>query len=291
MNNRSQLNLGLLALVAILVLLVVFEPGKELPEKEALITVLQQDQIDTIRIERPESENIEFKRRDGHWWLTAPLEIPANEYRMELLLNIAEARSQGNYPASGQSLEPFGLQSPTVHMFLNDTVIAFGKTEPLNHLRYLQIGDTIHLIRDGAYYHLIGDYTTFISTRLLEPSVTLTALQLPGLSLKLEQERWHIQPKPENHSVDSVVSLVGAWLQARAMEVKAYSGDGRGEKITLTLSNQAQPIEFEIIQTAPDLVLGRSDLSIEYHLSESTAETLLKLINIVPENDTSIASE
>ncbi|MCK5639312.1 MAG: DUF4340 domain-containing protein [Gammaproteobacteria bacterium] len=291
MNNRSLLNLGLLALVTILVLLVIVEPGKEPAVENQAITNLESAQINRIRIERSQASILEFKRRDSRWWITSPLEIPANEYRMERLLGIVEARSQNNYPASGQSLELFGLQTPTVHLFLNDTAIAFGKTEPLNHLRYLQVGDTIHLMRDGAYYHLIGDYTTFVSTRLLEPSIKLTALQLPGLTLELEQGRWHIEPKPKNYSADSVVALIDAWRHAHAIEVKAYSGDGRGEKISLTLSKQEETVKFEIIQAAPDLVLGRSDLGIEYHLSESTAETLLALKNIDPDNDSSIESE
>lgn len=278
MSKQNLLNLGLLLLIGILVLLVIYEPGIEAPKENPRLLDIDREAIKQIRIERQGQETVALERDAlGNWHLTAPLAIAASEFRISSLLRITEQKSLGSYPADSERLARFGLATPRVILTLNDKVkVAFGDTTALDQRRYVQIGDRVHLVSDTLYYHLIGNYTTFIRQQLLPEGTTIGALSLPELRVRWQEDRWQVEPKPEHFSADQVTRLLDAWKLANAVQVKPYDGN-KGETITIEPKGEEAPITFLLTARSPDLVLARPDLGIQYQLAESSAEELLKL--------------
>lgn len=283
MTPRTLLNLGLLLLVILLGLVTLFEPGKEPPAELPTLTSLQREDIHKIRIDRHDAESIVLEKEAGRWHMTRPVKAGVDSYRINFILKLADARSLGSHSSTGKDLQRFGLEKPRLHVTLNDGLtLAFGNNTPLDFRRYLLLGDTIHLITDNFYYHLIGDFTTFIDTALLPPDSHIAGIELATLRLNRIDGHWQVEPEPEHYSADQAATLVEAWQHARALQLKTWQG-GKGEAITLHLTNRAEPLHFLITARSPELVLARPDLGIEYYLAEHFATELLTLQQPVPE--------
>lgn len=278
MSKRNLLNLALLLLIGVLVLLVIYEPGIEEPKENPNLLDIDRGAIKQIRIERKGQEPVKLVR-DGkdNWRLTAPLAIAANDFRIHSILRITGQKSLGNYPADSERLARFGLDKPRVTLTLGNKVeIAFGDSTPLDQRRYVKVGDRVHLITDTLYYHLIGSYTTFIRQQLLPAGIGINAITLPDLTVRWQEDRWYIAPKPEQFSADQVTRLIDAWTLASAVQVKPYDGK-KGKTISIEPKGEEAPITFLLTARSPDFVLARPDLGIQYHLAESSGEELLKL--------------
>jgi len=278
MSKRNLLNLGLLLLIGVLVLLVIYEPGIDTPKENPRLLNIDRDAVKQIRIERQGQDTVELVRDESDkWQLTTPLAIGASDFRISSLLRITEQKSLGNYPADSERLARFGLEKPRATLTLNNKItIAFGDNTQLDQRRYVQIGDRVHLVSDTLYYHLIGAYTTFIRQELLPEGSSINALTLPELTVRWQEDRWNVEPRPDEFSADQVTRLIDAWKLASAVQVKPYDGK-EGESITLELKDKEAPIAFLLTARTPDLVLARPELGIQYHLAESSGVELLKL--------------
>ena len=179
----------------------------------------------------------------------------------------------------GLDLAQYGLDKPAARLFLDKLEIDFGTTTPLGNRRYVRIGNTIHLIDDVAYYHLLGSYTGFISYRLLPDPANIEALTLPKLKLVMHNGDWQPQPRPAHYSADALTRLVDAWRYASALSVSPYTpAKGAGtDEIRIRLAQRKKPLVFRIVARKPDLILARQDLGIEYHLPKDQAKAMLTL--------------
>lgn len=283
MSKRNLLNLGLLLLIGILVPLAIYEPGIESPLEEQALLDIDRDAVTLVHIERQGQETVAMTRDPlGNWVLNEPLAIGASEFRLSSLLRITEQKSLGSFPADSEHLARYGLDSPRVTLTLNDLKIAFGDTTPLDQRRYVRVGDRVHLVSDTLYYHLIGSYTTFIRQELLPEGASITALTLPGIKVRWQEDHWQVEPRPEAFSADQVTRLIDAWKLASAVQVKPYDGK-EGEIITIETKGREPSLVFLLTSRNPDLVLARPDLGIQYHLSDHSADELL---NLAPLEDT-----
>jgi hypothetical protein len=284
MRSRLLLNLALLAAVVALALLVYFEPGLEKPAEPVKLTSLEPEKISTVRIERSSQGEIRVQRDTDGWRLMEPISAHADKYRMEGLLRITSAESHTRYPVAELNLAEVGLQTPNAVLFLDETELRFGGTEPINGRRYVQVGDTVHLINDFAYYHLIGDYPTFVSPRLLPEGARVDALHLPNLTLTWRDGRWDVSPEPVKFSADQANVLIDAWRFASAMGVESYDPGEGGEPVRIELEGES--IEFLITRREPELEFARPDLRVKYRFPGEQADALLALPNPSGEPET-----
>jgi hypothetical protein len=278
MNRRNLLNIGLLALVGLLLLLVLYEPGIEKPVAPPTLLSLDKGAITQITIRRDGQQEIELRLEEGgQWWMVQPLRHAADPFRIDSLLRISTINSLGRFSVPPEKLAAYRLESPPVTLILNgETTIAFGDSTPLDQRRYVMVNGQVHLISDTLYYHLIGSFPTFLRRQLLDEGSGIDALTLPGLTIRWQEGRWRLEPDPAHYSADQVTQLIDHWKLASALEIKPYDGKG-GEPITLTLRDTGQPLELLITSRQPDLVLARPELGIQYHFDAATAAQLLQL--------------
>lgn len=277
LGSRTLLNLGLLAIVALLALLALYEPGKEKPVAEPRVVDITSDGINTLRIERVNGPTIQLQREQGVWRMSEPLAIGVSDYRITSLLRIGELTSLKQFKATPEQLAQYGLQSPNATLIINGTTrIDFGNSTPIDQRRYLRIGDTVHLITDNYYYHLIGAPTTYASNNLLPGKEAPVRIELPGLLLAQQEGKWNATPQPADFSADQITQLIDHWRHAQALEVAPYDGR-KGESVQLTFAANDQPLEFLVTERTPELILARPDLKVQYHLLPSSAAELFTL--------------
>jgi hypothetical protein len=278
MGSRTWLNLGLLILAGALAIVAVYLPGVKKPAPLPALTSLTPAAITSIRIERKAQPAIALKKEASGWRLTEPLQLPANTVVVESLLGLTQAASHAQWVAASLDLEKFKLKSPRIRVRLNDVELGFGDTEPLEGRRYVLAGNTVHLITDGYYPKLIAPPASFVSLALLPGPARLEDIELPGLTLTHDAQGWSAQP---GASPDAVNTLVQEWTAAQALQVRPYNAPASQiklvETITLRQEGTQPPLRFIIVSRAPELILARPELGVQYHLPQDAAQRLLML--------------
>ena len=280
MKKSTLTNLFLLLVVVALALLAIYEPGIEEPEEQPALLSLEREAVEHIVIHRQGQPTIELERSPlGEWQLLQPLKAAASDYRIDSLLRVTDTKSLSRFTVEKGQLADYQLAKPPVVLELNHaTRIAFGAQTPLDHRRYVRLddSDTVQMINDTLYYHLIGAYPGYISKRPLPRDASIEALRLPALSLQWQEGRWQVEPKAENYSADQVTRLLDSWKFASAVSVKKYDGK-EGEPVTITVKGREVPLEFLLTAREPDLILARPDLGVQYHFPAESGDEMLAL--------------
>jgi len=272
MKSRLILNLALLIAIAVLAAVAFFEPGKKKPETTPLASV-NEDALTAITLQN--KDTITFEKQNGHWRLTKPFNAPANDIRIRQLIGIAEANSEAQYPVKAEDLAKFELDKPKATLILDATTMNFGGSDPINMRRYVQIGDTLHLVSDDFFHHLTASATDYVDKKLLPEDAKIKEIFVPGLRATLGQDgKWTLEPPAEPNQ--SVSDLLNAWNTARAIDVKRVEQPPQGDVVRITLA-EGSPVEFFIVQREPDLLLVRPDLGLQYEVTGNAAKQLLSL--------------
>ncbi|MBI3345550.1 MAG: DUF4340 domain-containing protein [Gammaproteobacteria bacterium] len=301
MDSRTWLNLGLLILAGALAIVAVYLPGVKKTAPLPALTSLTPAAITSIRIERKAQPAIALKKEASGWRLTEPLQLPANTGVVESLLGLTQAASHAQWVAAGLDLEKFKLKSPRIRVRLNDVELGFGDTEPVEGRRYVLAGNTVHLITDGYYPKLIAPPASFVSLALLPGPEPLKEIELPGLTLRHDAQGWSAQPgasdaqgratakgsanvaggRMPEATPDAVNTLAQEWTAAQALQVSLYTAPVSQikpvETITLRQQGAQPPLRFIIVSRAPELILARPELGVQYHLPQDAAQRLLML--------------
>lgn len=284
MTTRTWLNLGLLLALALLVLLVIREPGREPASEPAPLTGLQVSEIHRVELARGGREDLRLFREGERWYLENDPPLPAQASLVRQLLRLAREPAQRQYAVQDLDLERLGLGAGAPRLRFNDGMeLRFGATDPLDDLRYVQAGDRVYLIRDYYQYLVAGNADQWISPRLLPEGAAVTSLELPALSLQRdEQGQWRIQPEAPDLGSDAIVALVEGWQQAHAQRVTRAGAGAPGTRVRIGLEGQAQPVEFQVRQAGEAWHFLRPELGLEYRMDEPSARRLLQP---VPDTD------
>lgn len=280
MTSRTLLNLFLILITATLVLVIIYRPGIAPETPLPNLTGIDPQSVDEIHIKRTGRDDLTLEKRNGHWFLSGSPERPAAELQARTLAGLAGESSITRYPAGELDLEKIGLVNPAARIRLNDTEILHGTTEALDGNRYVRIGNTVHLINDRYHRLVLGDSSTFLSTKLLPDTAEVTRLDLPTLEITRSADgKWTVNPPVPDTDAENVTRLVQAWQNARAVYVSAYpetTTQSQG-RLTLHLAGEEAAVVFDIISRSPELVLARPAWKVRYHMGGDDAERLLEL--------------
>ncbi|MFN2309784.1 MAG: DUF4340 domain-containing protein [Gammaproteobacteria bacterium] len=276
MSARIWLNLLMLAAVLVLAAVTVYKPGIEPDTELPPLTTLAPDAVQRIEIQRGDS-TLALERRSGGWWIAGEPAVPADPLQVDMLLRLPGESPQRSYAAADLDLAQLKLVPGLSRVRFDDREFVFGDTDPLQGLRYVQVGDRVHLINDRYQGVLQGGHTQLASRRLLPDGAEITALELPGLSARKQDDGgWTVAPAPERLSADAAPRLAQAWNRASALWVRSYQPAEGGEPITLTLADGSQ-IHLELRRAPGETVFARPDLGLQYQFPEASARPLLTL--------------
>jgi hypothetical protein len=277
MNSRVLLNLGLAVLIAGLVLIAVFKPGREAPTPVPL-TALGADAVKEIRVERKGREPILLTRHESGWRLSAPVAGRANRHNVESLLRLLGAPSAARV-AAGEDLAPFGLAPPQGVVRFDQDEIELGSLHPMRDQVYVRYRNEVHLVAVHNQTAAGYSYSQFLDTRLFEETRKPVSFKLPGFALALHDGQWRRRPEIKDLPSDRINGFVREWQHASALNVERASNrpvlstieigferDGKSEKLTLG-----------VVSREPELVLRRGDEGLDYHFPEDTGKRLLTL--------------
>ena len=220
--RRWLVNLVLALVVTLLALLAAGEHQRG--ERTSRLTALDPARIEHIELLRRDQPAVVLERDDGRWWMREPVAAPADAGPIERLLPIAATRSERAMPAAAADLERLGLAAPEVRLRLDGLELRFGATEPIAELRYVQVGDIVHLVEDRFLPWLMAPVPDLLSRRLLPPGFS------PGLG--------QIDGRPL--SADALADLVGA----EAERVEPLDGELSGHLLRIESADGGPALRF-----------------------------------------------
>lgn len=314
--KATKLNLLLLVVVILLVAVALYEPGIKKTAAPARLLPVAAEEITEITILNGEQRAIVLRRDPQNGWqMIEPLQVAANRYKVDSVLAILEQQPSNRFEIDTARLARYGLQTPQVELRLSgpkgEHRLIFGSQTPLNHYRYLRLGNEVVTctdalmpraqgcarvvtIKDVAYYPVASLYTNFIASRLLPEGAKMASIELPDFRLVFSEGAWTLEmqdeatPTENRPSADQLTRWLDGWRYASSVDIEAIterkkdanqSDDGgidagQGE-VVITLST-GDKLRWSISLTEDDgLILGRPDLGIEYHMSDSQREALL----------------
>ena len=156
MSSIQRLNLFLLIVIIILAAL------KFLPKDSEYYTLtsVAADNIQSITISS-ENRQLVFKRNGPQWLSVSSPEQAIEKETLSKLLGILKTHSYRQFEKTENNLSAFGLNTPLYQLTLDNLVIRFGITDPVENLRYVLLNDKIHLINDMYLQFFLADEQFF----------------------------------------------------------------------------------------------------------------------------------
>jgi hypothetical protein len=271
MSRQLILNLFLFVIAVSLAFIIYF--SEEQSTQLERLTDINLDKVTTIKIQHNKS-TISINKTTSHYWkITQPVDIAANEFRINSILKLLHAPVHNKYTSAEIDSRKTGLDNPKTTIQFNNQVIAFGITNPATNLRYLKLNNTIYTIED-VYYPLISShFGTLVSLNLLPPGSKLAKLILKNQTIfKDEKGRWSSNI---DISADNVSKTLQHWLHDQAFGVHQYLKRKELGEVFIYVTGLAQPITFQITDIEPWLVIARPDIGLEYHLDIGAYDNLI----------------
>lgn len=292
MSKRNLLNLILLAFIALLAAIVIYEPGKSVAAKLPTLTNLNKKDIKQIKITRhgadlPEQE-IKLEKTSEGWKMTKPYAVSANSFRIDSILEILSTVSFSQNRLQNLNLNTFGLAKPAATITFNNNVsLVFGHNKSLKNHRYIQIGSTLHLTPDTFFYQLAAKSESYVDHKVLPKNRTITKLILPKINLEKINGLWiHKRTNKEINknivekeelSADSANQLIDEWQLSQAYDVnKIFSKIKYRKDIAIHFDN-GEIIHFNIEKNKKSFNLINISNRVRYILSKDRESKLLSL--------------
>ena len=216
-----------------------FRPGEE-REPEIRITQLSRNQIDRVRVERPNSD-IEMEKRNGNWHMLRPYQTRVDQLKIDRLLDIGTATASDQFPL--ENLSRFGLDAAPVRVTLNDEAFSFGSINDITNEQYLSGADSVFLIRTYFGYGIPVDATKLVSRKILGDDESPVAFDFGDWQArKTDKGGWSMLGEEPSKgegalSADTLNECVAGGKWASRRSASPHEGSVRGKPIVVQFSN------------------------------------------------------
>jgi len=271
MKRSFWLNVTLLLAVTVAGVLVYLEPQAEGPIEHAL-SALTPGAARSIRIERQGMRVVALERKDGGWFIVAPFSARADEFMVQRLLAILQARTVHRFAAD--NLARYDLEQPHARLIINGQRFEFGMVNELSREQYVRAGKAVFALSTRYGLALPTRPEALASRRLLAPGETPVRIAPPGFAVMKTGSRWVLNPAPHDWSQDEIDRWVDEWLSASAQRIEPYRQGEPEQSVQIELGD-GRTLLVGILAHEPEVVLLRHDQGLQYHFAAQAGERLL----------------
>jgi len=271
MKQSFWLNIALLLGVAAAGAFVYLRPPAE-ERVEHAVSALAPVSATSVRIERPGSEAVVLEKKDGTWFLVAPFAARADEFMVQRLLAILQARTAHRFAAT--DLARFDLETPRARLVIDGQSFAFGLVNEISREQYVRSGDAVYALSARYGLALPVRPEALASKHLLAPGETPVRISPPSFSVARSGERWVLEPAAPDRSQDDVTRWVGEWQAASALRIEPHRQGEASESVRIELAN-GRTLVVEILARKPEVVFLRPDQRLQYHVGAEVGKRLL----------------
>ena len=272
MKRLPRLNALLLVVVGVLGALAWFRPAGDGPAQHPLST-LKAAEARSVRIERPGTADVVLEKKDGGWFLTAPLAARADEHRVQRLLEILGAQSA--HKLTGGGLERFELDRPAARVTIGGQAFSFGMLNAVTREQYVATGDAVYAVHPRYGAALPAGAVELASRQLLAPGEVPERVALKEFTVERREGRWMLSPDSGGEpSQDDLARWIEGWRLASALRVEPHVGGKPRQDVEIRLKGGGR-IALGVLASGPGIVLTRPDEKLQYHFRIEAAMRLL----------------
>ena len=89
-----------------------------------------------------------FQRRASGWQMLKPFALPASAEAVARLIRVAQSPVHEWLSLQDHDLSRLGLDPPQITLTLDDTIIYVGNEDPIDHDRYMRVGNKLARVPD-----------------------------------------------------------------------------------------------------------------------------------------------
>jgi hypothetical protein len=271
MKQSFWLNIALLAGVALAGVFVYLRPPAGGPVEHA-VSGLAPASATSVRIERPGTDAVVVEKKDGAWFLVAPFAARADDFMVQRLLEILQARTAHRFAATG--LARFDLEKPRARLVIDGQGFDFGLLNEISREQYVRTGEAVYALSARYGLALPVRPEALASRRLLAPGETPVRIAPPGFSVTRSGEGWVLEPAPTHRSQDDVNRWVEEWRAASAVRIEPHRHGEAREAVRIDLAD-GRTLEVGVLGRTPEVVLLRPEQRLQYHFVAEVGKRLL----------------
>lgn len=148
MRKRTRSTLFLAFAVLLLAVAVYAELIREHAMLPAPLTALNPATVQTVQVRCTGCVTRKFERTQNGWRMLEPYALPANVEAVVRLVAVARAPVHERLRLHDYDLTKLGLAPAQMTLTLDTTVIEIGGEDPIDHDRYVRIGDELLRVPD-----------------------------------------------------------------------------------------------------------------------------------------------
>ncbi len=271
MKQSLWLNVALVVAVVIAGAFVFLRPMDDAPVEYAVSRIAPVAAA-ALRIERSGAQTVIVEKRDGTWFLAAPFDARADEFMIQRILAILQARTTHRFAPT--DLARFELEKPRARLVIDGQIFDFGMVSELSREQYVHTADAVYALspRYGLALPLRPD--ALASRQLFAPDEKPVRISPPGFTVARSGESWAVEPGRADWSQDDLKRWVDAWRAASALRIEPYRNGEASESVRIVLNN-GKELVIGILSRKPEVALLRPDQHLQYFFAAEIGERLL----------------
>jgi hypothetical protein len=285
MKSRWLINLLLLVLIAGISIFLHLRPKTPVQNAQNFeISNLKLGAFKQISIENPAKAPVVFEKKDdGLWYLEKPYHARAEQMLILRILSLVGAKSSDKFPAN--DLDRFGLNSPKLKLKFDDAEFSFGTFNPVTSDQYVSFKDSVYLLpvsyAESAQMPVV-EYLDKSPMRANEKIVGFDFSHLEQweetrLNVDLVDGKWTAsapKAKPVQNEMNEWMDAY--WSHMSVASVEPYTPDRKATYPSFEVKlKDGKKVHFDKIQESPELLLGRPDEGMMYHVPQDIGFNLL----------------
>lgn len=196
-----------------------------------------------------------FARDENGWRMLEPYALPADAEAIARLLAVAHAPVRERHPLHDYDAVRLGLDPAQITLTLDDLVVAIGGEDPIDHDRYVHVGDEMLRVPDRFGARLLEAPENELDRHPVPPIAQVVSVGLRGESARSD--------------------LAAAWQKAVASNVRATEAEAAGGDPVIVNLADSTHLSFVVIHAGAAYIIRREHPELDYVFDEAQARILL----------------
>jgi hypothetical protein len=215
----------------------------------------------TLRVQRKGKTLAVLEKRNGAWFMTEPHKAPADDFQVLRLLGVLEAKSPLQYPPT--DLTKFELDAPQTEIIINDQRFAFGAINAVTREQYVLAQNQVFPLELRFGAAVPADANALLRRSVFAAGDTPLRFEFDAFTVATDSKKWITTPPAGDVSQDDYNHWVAQWREGSGLRAEPADARKPVSEIRVTLKDGAK-VTLGVLQTAPELVLRRADLGVQF---------------------------
>jgi hypothetical protein len=286
MKSRWLVNVLLLALVLGIGVFLKFRPQQEVAKETAYeVSTLKLATFTKVSVEFPAKAPVAFEKVEGYWYLDKPYKARADQMLVMRILSLVAAKSTQKFQAT--DLTQFGLDQPKLKLKFDNEEFDFGTFNPVTSEQYVAYNGLVYLLPVSYAENAQSPVEEYLDKSPFKPDEQkkiigfdfshLEQWEEVRLNVDFADGKWKASPekaKPTQNEMNEW--FYSYWRSVSVQRVEPYTPDRKTTYPSFEVKlNDGHKVHLDKIQESPELLLGRPDEGMIYHVPPDIGFTLL----------------